>query len=152
MPLLGEIDMTLDVLSFMFGAILVAVAAIGGGLTLKDSKVPKLGTQGKVALFSFGAVLMAFSLWLRADSGNGEKTFNQPKFEGDFLDVCLVYAGDCGGHAASRWCRLQGYSTAADYDVDANAGARHLKTKTIQNNDVCEGDFCSTYRTITCKK
>ena len=144
-------SLSVEMISYGVGAALIAIAIIGGGLTAKGTNIPKIPLAPRVLLSLFGATLIGYSVWSRAVVE--EETFEKPVY-GDYrLDVCLVFSGDCqGGHAATRWCRKEKhFGFAADYDVDANAGVRSIKTKTIGNDDICQAEYCSTYRYITCR-
>jgi hypothetical protein len=145
-------ELSLDVISFVAGALLVAVAAIGGGISIKEVRLPRIDTGARAVLFLVGASMLGLSLWLR--TYKAEDTFANPMYDGFRLDTCMVFAGDCqGGHSAMRWCRKEKhYTLAVDYEVDTNVGARGIKTKTIGNDDVCDKDYCSAYRSITCRK
>ncbi|HEU4453782.1 MAG TPA: hypothetical protein VFR81_12025 [Longimicrobium sp.] len=50
--------MTLEVLSFGIGGVLIGIAVVGGGLELKEIKVPKVGAAGRCGAFMVGLLFV----------------------------------------------------------------------------------------------
>jgi len=57
--------MTLQTMSFIFGAILLAVAILGGGFEIKEIKVSKVTTTGRVSAGIVGLFLSVLAFFGR---------------------------------------------------------------------------------------
>ena len=53
--------MTLQTLSFLFGALLLLVGIVGGGLEIKELKIPKIATWGRVVSSIVGLVFFGIA-------------------------------------------------------------------------------------------
>ncbi|HEU0013472.1 MAG TPA: hypothetical protein VFQ45_07295 [Longimicrobium sp.] len=54
--------MSLPVVSFLFGILLIATAVLGGGFEIKEIKIPKVGAVGRTAALLIGAVFVGIGL------------------------------------------------------------------------------------------
>ena len=77
-------------------------------------------------------------------------TFKKPTYRGRRVDWCKRWAKDCGGPAATAFCRRQGFGLAAAWAIDENIGATN-PTIVIADNAVCNQQFCDGFRFITCR-
>ena len=55
--------MTLPLMSFTFGALLLAVGILGGGFEVKEVKVSNVTTSGRILAGLVGAAFVAFGFW-----------------------------------------------------------------------------------------
>ena len=52
--------MSIELVSFVFGAVLLGVAVIGGGFEVKEIKLPRVGLVPRVVSFVLGAAFITF--------------------------------------------------------------------------------------------
>ena len=155
--------MSLDTMSFILGGILVAAGIFGGGLEIKELKLPQIGTAARILAATVGAIFIGLAIFLNpkppgsaptpptVDPKKTTITFQEP-MQGDLrLDACLEWAQNCGEPAATAWCKTKGMSHALEYPWD-NVGERGLGTRLIGTNQVCREKFCSSYVYIVCEK
>jgi hypothetical protein len=155
--------MSLETMSFILGGILVASALFGGGIEIKELKLPQIGTIGRImtAIFGVGFIALAINLNSKvvnvepksADSNPTKTTVTFPKpMQGDLrLDVCQSWSKDCGEAAATAWCKTKGFSRAAEF-LQENVGKEGIATRLIGENKVCTEKFCTSFAYITCEK
>jgi len=55
--------MTLPMMSFIFGALLLAVGILGGGFEVKEVKVSNVTTTGRILAGLFGAAFIVLGFW-----------------------------------------------------------------------------------------
>lgn len=155
--------MSLETMSFILGGILVAAALFGGGLEIKELKLPRIGTIARVLAATVGIGFIALAIYLNpkgpvapikpVDSSPTKTalTFQAP-LHGDLrLDACLQWAQNCGEPAATAWCKTKGFSRATDYPQE-NVGIARAATRLIGTNQVCKEKFCASFVYITCEK
>lgn len=151
--------MSLDIMAFVLGGLLVAAGLFGGGIEIKELKLPQISGGARIAstVIGVGFVVLALSInlkWIDPKGANPpsvDKTFEAPMFEGLRLDACVEWAKRCGEEAATAWCKVQGYNRATDYPIE-NVGERGVSTKLIGTNVVCKEKFCGSFSRITCVK
>jgi putative transposase len=119
-----------------------------------DAPAIALTKQGPVTFVTIGSLaLLVVALVVYGVMREVERTFYDPMYRGERLDIRFTYANDCGLRAATRWCRVERkFREAVDFDVDSNIGARGIKTKTIGGDQICSGDWCTGYKQIVCKR
>ena len=158
-------------MSFILGGLLIAVGLFGGGIEVREIKIPPVGQTVRgvslvVGLAFVGlAVLLSLHLiekWAveRPESGKdsagaitkgGTFTFERP-MQGDLrLDECYEWGTGCGEKAASAWCKNKGFARAVDYPGE-NVGDRGLKTRLVGNQVVCDVTYCTSFIRITCER
>jgi hypothetical protein len=154
---------SLETMSFILGGILVAAALFGGGLEIKELKLPRIGTIARVLAATVGIGFIALAIYLNP-KGPGASTkpvdpsptktaltFQAPMHGDRRLDACLQLAQNCGEPAATAWCKTKGFSRATDYPQE-NVGIARVATRLIGTNQVCEENFCASFVYITCEK
>jgi hypothetical protein len=134
--------MSIDVLAFILGGLLVAVGLLGGGIEIRELKIPPVGRIPRALSFFAGlgfvglAVLLSTHQIKRPPVVPNEgprierQTFPQPIYDGLRLDACYEWAKRCGEEAASAWCKTNGFQRAIDYPTE-NVGNRGMHTKLI---------------------
>lgn len=55
----------IEYLPFVFGCVMVFVGVIGGGVELKEVKIPTVGNRTRTLSIVVGAILIALGLWLK---------------------------------------------------------------------------------------
>ncbi len=121
--------MSIAVIVFLLGCGFIAVALIGGGLEVRDIRIPRVGTPARILIGAFGAILMALPV-LRPDllrnldrsqaaastppSPPGADAF-VPRPIADWTEIDRISAFRLGQWAAL----ISGY----DYDPDPNDDA-----------------------------
>ena len=155
--------MSLESMSFILGGILVAAALFGGGLEIKELKLPQIGRVARVfaAAFGLGFVLLAIYLnQLRnvsdakpkaSDAQREAMTFQSPMLGDARLDACQLWAQNCGEPAATAWCRAKGFSRATEFPTE-NVGAAGTPTRLIGVDLMCREKFCASFVYIKCEK
>jgi hypothetical protein len=154
---------SIETMSFILGGILVAAALFGGGLEIKELKLPQIGTIARVLAALAGIGFIALAIYLNPKkSGSDTKptdptptkttlTFQAP-MQGELrLDACQQWAQNCGEPAASAWCRTKGFTRATDFPQE-NVGNAGVTTRLIGTNQVCKEKFCASFVYITCEK
>jgi hypothetical protein len=153
----------LDTLSFILGGILVAAALFGGGLEIKELRLPQIGPIARVLSAAVGIGFVGLALYVHAGGAGpiapapnpepekAQLAFQSPMQDGLRLDVCLQFAQNCGEPAASGWCKTKGLTRAIDYPEE-NVGKQGIATRTLASNEVCKADFCTSFVYITCEK
>ena len=63
------------------------------------------------------------------------------------LDLCRVWAGECGQPAADAFCVLQGYQNASKFTAEGGVG----ETVVISSMQVCRNPACSGFARIECQ-
>jgi polyglycine hydrolase-like protein len=56
--------MSIDTMSFILGGLLVAVALLGGGIEVRELKIPSVGRAGRVLSFIVGAIFIGLAIFL----------------------------------------------------------------------------------------
>ncbi|MGF6736118.1 hypothetical protein OKW50_008291 [Paraburkholderia youngii] len=56
--------LSLPTMSFIFGGLLVLAGLFGGGLEIKELKLPAIGSVGRYVSFSVGICFIALALWI----------------------------------------------------------------------------------------
>lgn len=153
--------MTLDVLLFILGSVLVFSGLIGGGLEIKELKIPKLNTTTRTVAVVGGLMFIALGyLTGEKDSiptapdnptESSASVFNNPKIGSYRLDWCYTWGDGCGRRAATAWCKRRGYGKAIDFIEDVDVGKQSVVTKVIGSGQLCEEDFCDAFKKIICQ-
>ena len=155
--------MSLETMAFILGGILIAAGVFGGGLEVKELKLPQIGGIPRLVAVMAGIAFVALALainqkWIEQVRGSKQpnatespKTFATPMYEGLRLDICVEWAKRCGEEAATAWCKTQGYVRATQYPSE-NVGERGVSTKLIGSREVCKVRFCTSFTEITCTK
>lgn len=154
--------MSLESMAFILGGILIAAGLFGGGLEIKEIRLPQIGGTTRILTTVAGAIFVVLALaihlkWIqRTETADApdiaaapEQTFAAPMFDGMRLDICVEWAVRCGEEAATAWCRTQGYARASDYPAE-NVGTRGIPTRLIGTRQVCNGEYCGAFTRITC--
>jgi hypothetical protein len=153
--------MSIDVISFILGGALVAVGLLGGGIEVRELKIPPVGRTTRVLSFLGGLAFVGFAIFMSLRSRNGvetherqaetneRRTFIKPMYEGLRLDTCFVWGNRCGEEPANAWCQKNRYTHAVDYNSTEVVGRQG--TKLIGTGQVCKEDFCSGFKYITCE-
>ena len=68
-----------------------------------------------------------------------------PAMGGVALDYCLTWVTDCGKPGA--YCRAAGYAAATNFTPRPRA----QQTYVIGSGQVCNGDFCTAFGSVTCQ-
>ncbi len=82
--------MSIDTMSFILGALLVAVALLGGGIEVRELKIPSVGRSSRLLSFIGGIVFIGLAIFLQprqnekhSSAGNPTSVVQQPvKAEG----------------------------------------------------------------------
>jgi uncharacterized C2H2 Zn-finger protein len=75
----------------------------------------------------------------------GKTTFKNPRVNGHIVDNCKTWATNCGGGGAQLFCQSKGYNRAVNWQHN-----RPGTTYVMGSKQVCRGDFCVGYSSITC--
>ncbi len=155
--------MSLETMVFVLGGIFLATGVFGGGIEIKELKLPQINGVARIVSAVVGLAFVTLALainlgWTKHPvegstflAGSTAKTFEAPMFEGLRLDACVDWSKRCGEEAASTWCKEQGYARATEYPFE-NVGERGIPTKLIGTKDVCKEKFCTSFSQITCIK
>lgn len=155
--------MSLETMAFIFGGLLLGAGLFGGGLEIKELKLPQITGIARVICGIAGIcfVALAVSLNLKLlhtdepeqlhEPTQTTKTFLTPTYNGMRLDACFEWAKRCGEEPATAWCRTQGFTRATEYQIE-NVGERGISTKLIGTQQVCSGNFCDSFVQITCQR
>jgi hypothetical protein len=76
--------------------------------------------------------------------------YNQPKFNGSRLDLCVTWGQDCGQPAANAFCQWKGHASAVSYTVANDIGSS-APTRLIGTGALCDQDFCDGFGEIVCQ-
>ena len=164
--------MTLETISFIVGGFLVIVGILGGGLEIKEIKIPKVGLSVRLIAIVFGLAFIGLGIkmgmltddrdtptetspphsenMLTDDRDTSTKTFHYPTIQGHRLDWCRQWAKDCGKGAANSFCRSKGYSRAKSWEIDSDIG-QHSPTYVIETGQICDQSFCDGFKYIECE-
>lgn len=77
------------------------------------------------------------------------QTFAAPRVGAHRLDLCRVWASECGLPAADQFCRDRGFWRAESYSPDWNIGATR-PTVTIGAGQICDRGFCDGFSRVAC--
>jgi hypothetical protein len=154
---------SLETMSFILGGILVAASLFGGGLEIKELKLPQIGSVARGLSAVVGVAFVVLAIYLNqkgsqfsnkpANVGALNKTVSfQAPMHGDLrLDVCQQWAQNCGESTATAWCKTKGFSRATEFPQE-NVGIAGTATRLIGTNQVCREQMCSSFVYITCEK
>jgi len=156
--------MSFETMTFILGALLLGAGLFGGGLEIKELKLPTIGGGARYTCAALGAAFLVLALsmdlrWIgpaqaqekHEAAATSVQTFDAPMLDGMRLDVCVVWAARCGEEAASAWCQTQGFSRATVYTTE-NVGSQGVVTRLVGSRQVCAGTFCSGFARVTCVK
>lgn len=155
--------MSLETMSFILGGILVGAGLFGGGLEIRELRLPQIGTVPRVLCAIFGVAFVALAVFLRPASHPAEENASpqdQPKqrmsfqepMHGDMrVDVCLEWGQQCGEPAATAWCKSKGMTRAVEFPTEL-VGSRGIATRVIGSNMECRASFCASFVFITCER
>jgi len=154
--------MSIEVLSFILGGLLVGVGILGGGIEIRELKIPQVGKLPRVCSLIAGfafiglAVLLSTKQFEETEHDHKkvatmeQQTFSEPTYGDLRLDACYEWAMRCGEEAASAWCKTKGFKRAVDYPTE-NVGNRGISTRLIGTQAVCKEPFCASFSHITCE-
>jgi hypothetical protein len=152
--------MSIQLISFILGGLLVTVGLIGGGIEIRELKIPPVGRPARVLAFlgGLGFIVLAFSLGRQpGDKSAGApietqqtQTFSEPMYGEARLDACYEWGKRCGEEVATEWCKLKGFKRAVEYPTE-NVGGRGIHTKLIGTQAECTESFCASFSHITCE-
>jgi hypothetical protein len=155
--------MSIEAMSFILGGLLVAVGLLGGGIEIRELKVPAISQISRVLSFIVGIVFIGLTLFLTsqqidkpsisgyATSVPERQTFPEPMYGGSRLDACYEWANRCGEEPATAWCKTNGFKRAVDYPTE-NVGTRGIVTKLIGTQAECKETFCASFKYIACER
>jgi hypothetical protein len=108
----SEVDMEFATAIFTWGAVLVLISLMGGGLTYRDLQVPKVGKPARIAIAVTGGVFLitAMFVWIH----DHDTPVDSPTCTATSPAVSSTVRADHGGpamltvpmpgrHATSRW-------------------------------------------------
>jgi len=75
-----------------------------------------------------------------------QTTFNNPRISGHIVDNCKTWATNCNGGGAQLFCRSKGFNKAVNWKHN-----RPGTTYVMGSKQVCRGNFCVGYSSITCR-
>ena len=147
--------MSLETMSFILGGILLASSVFGGGLEIKELRLPQIGTLARVFSAVVGVGFIVLAIYLNPpppdpEPPRKEETFQKPMHGNLRLDVCQQFGRNCGEPAATAWCKTRGFTRAKDFETE-KVGAAGIKTRLIGTDQVCQGSFCTSFTHITCE-
>jgi PAN domain len=97
--------MTLQAMSFIFGALLLAVAILGGGFEIKEIKVQNVTSSVRIIAGIVGIIFVGLSFWQptelletpRGDVKMSQREDGKDRFGGDYsgFDVKTDHIEDC---------------------------------------------------------
>lgn len=100
-------------------------------------------------LFHMSAALFAAWIACAPDSAWAEQgIFNNPRWGGNRLDVCLTWGRDCGQPVADRFCQRKQYRRALSFETLRVGDSE--PTQLLMSKTVCRGSFCTAMMSITC--
>jgi hypothetical protein len=112
--------MTLQTMSFIFGALLLAVAILGGGFEIKELKVSKATTSVRIISGIAGLIFTGLGFWQptalpETDRGNvkmSQREDSKDRLGGDYFafDVKIDHIEDC-----ETACKADGKCAAWTY-------------------------------------
>lgn len=76
------------------------------------------------------------------------RTYEKPRYMDDRLDWCLSFGFNCGKPAADAFCHRRRFEEATAFE--AEVVGRSAQTRLMGNDQVCNGDFCTSFAYITC--
>ncbi|MFI4987844.1 MAG: hypothetical protein ACHQF3_10420 [Alphaproteobacteria bacterium] len=74
------------------------------------------------------------------------RRFDDPMVEGVALDVCRIWAHDCGKPAADAFCQSQGFAAASEFTRRPHTPP----TRVIGTGQVCSGQNCGRIDSVVC--
>jgi len=148
--------MSLETMAFVLGGLLIAAGVFGGGLEIKELKIPQIGGTARLVASVVGLAFVVLALainqgWIEQRT----KTFKEPMYDENFrLDYCAEWGNkqSCGQKAATTWCKKQGYLRAIEYPPEKVGKEGETTTKLIGDGRPCEKAFCTSFKKITCTK
>lgn len=161
--------MSLETMSFILGGILLGAGLFGGGLEIKELKLPQIGVVPRVLCSLFGAGFVALAVFLNPrspltspgssappslspqDQKKVTMSFPAPMLGDMRLDACFEFGQQCGEPAATAWCKTKGMTRAVEFTTEV-VGARGIATRVINTNRECKETFCASFASITCEK
>jgi len=157
--------MSIELLSFILGGSLVAIGLLGGGIEVRELKIPAVGQMPRIFSFVAGLAFVGLAVFLSprpakepeeaahaaAATTIERETFEQPMFGDLRLDACYEWAARCGEEPATAWCQTKGYRRAVDYPTE-NVGDRGIATRLIGTQAECREQFCASFAHITCER
>jgi hypothetical protein len=96
------------------------------------------------------ALLLLNVIPIAALAAQSSNTFVKPSVKGVRVDWCRTWAKDCGGPAASLFCREMGFSEASKWSIDRNIGAQGVSTLVLGDGKICQEPNCSAFGVIVC--
>ena len=84
--------MTLDIttISFIIGGLLVAIGILGGGLEIKELKVPKLNNSSRILAVTGGLAFLVLGIYMSAPVPNEKShTYNETPYKSDVCSISV---------------------------------------------------------------
>ena len=143
--------MTLQTMSFIFGALLLAVAILGGGFEVKEVKISNASTSVRILAGLVGLVFMAvgLGLWLPSTSTGttpiaptatmSEREHDKDRLGGDYtgFDINTDHIEDCETACKDDTkCRAWTYVKAGVKGPSARCYLKNV-VPAISNNPCC---------------
>ena len=154
--------MSIEFMAFILGGLLIGAAVFGGGLEIKELKLPQVVGAARFACAGAGLCFVALAVWLqfssKANAPGAEESlpakvsdpFVAPQQAGERLDYCLSDTTTCGAVPATRFCEEHGYTSATQFPNEKITG---VKTRYIgSSTEGCEDETCVAFIHITCAK
>lgn len=76
------------------------------------------------------------------------RTYEKPRYMDDRLDWCLNWGYNCGKPAALAFCHRRRFEDATAFE--AEVVGRSAQTRVMGTDQVCNGDLCTAFASITC--
>ena len=105
-------------------------------------------------MFKILPILISFFIigFSASSKAQDSRTFITPRINDVRLDYCKHWGRQCGGPAATLFCRQMGYQRAQKWTPDLNVGSRGQDTVVFGDGRICRSPTCSSFRSITCIK
>ena len=164
--------MSIEAMSFILGGLLVGIGLLGGGIEIREIKIPQVGRLPRLFSLLVGTAFVALAVVLSTHQlekplaankdavvteqkkpsvlPTEQKKFFEPTYGDQRLDACYEWGQRCGEEAASAWCKTKGFKHAVDFPTE-NVGSRGIGTRLIGTQVVCKHPNCSSFAYIVCE-
>jgi hypothetical protein len=154
-----------EAMAFVLGGLLIASAIFGGGIEVKEFKVPQVSGSARFASALAGTTFITLAvspsqMWLQrvgdastetASASAVSRLFVAPVYRDLRLDACAAWKDQCGEPAASQWCRSQGYLRGIDYPIEY-VGENGVATRLIGEGTICRQKMCASFAHVACTR
>ena len=124
--------MDIPIIAFIFGASLLVVGCSGGGVSVKDITVPKVGIVSRVISGLSGMFLIAMSISMKlppSDPAPSRPSYNNPKCYAYDKDDTYVNLREKPSSSNSRVIRQVNNRTPITYLDDASNNSNWVKVR-----------------------